>query len=171
MPYSYSLFKNEIRNHIVDNFPTETKILDVGAGSGTYGRMLRPHYNIVDAVEIFPNYIQMFNLHEIYGNIHIADILEFDYSNYDYVIMGDILEHIPTEKAQDLLNRMHNTGKKVLIAVPYQYEQGEEFGNIHETHHQPDLTIGVMYQRYPMLRLLYGDDKYGYFINYVPPIK
>lgn len=171
MPYSYSLFKDQVRNHIVDNFPKHTKILDVGAGSGTYGRMLRPHFDRIDAVEIFPEYIKMFNLEEVYNKIHIADILEFSFIEYDYIIMGDILEHIPTPKAEALLRTMHYSGKKVLIAVPYQYEQGAEFGNIHETHHQPDLTVGVMYQRYPMLRLLYGDDKYGYYINYIPPVK
>lgn len=171
MPYSYSLFKEEVRNHIVDNFPKETRFLDVGAGSGTYGRMLNPHYENVDAVEIFPEYIKMFNLHEVYKTIHVVDIKEFNYHEYDYIIMGDILEHIPIDDAQILVNAMHSAGKKLLIAVPYEYEQGEEFGNIYETHHQPDLTVGVMYQRYPMLRLLYGDSKYGYYINYIPPIK
>lgn len=171
MPYSYSLFKDQVRDHIVDNFPKHTKFLDVGAGSGTYGRMLKPHYEKVDALEIFPEYIKMFKLEEVYNKIHIGDILDFSFLAYDYIIMGDVLEHIPTEKAQALLRTMHYTGKNVLIAVPYQYEQGEEFGNIYETHHQPDLTMGIMYQRYPMLRLLYGDDKYGYYINYIPPIK
>jgi 16S rRNA A1518/A1519 N6-dimethyltransferase RsmA/KsgA/DIM1 with predicted DNA glycosylase/AP lyase activity len=172
MPYSYSLFKNEIRNHIVDNFPKETKILDVGAGSGTYGSMLNPHYKSIEAVEIFPNYIQMFNLEQIYEKVHIANVMEFPLFDYEYIIMGDILEHLSVHDAQTLLNKIHYDLKlKMLIAVPYQYEQGEEFGNVHETHHQPDLTVGIMYQRYPMLRLLYGDDKYGYYINYVPPIK
>lgn len=172
MPYSYSLFKTEIRDHLVDNFPKETSFLDVGAGSGTYGRMLKPHYNRIEAVEIFPNYIEMFKLTECYDKIHAANILEFPIFDYDYIIMGDILEHLRVEDAQALLNKIHYDLKlKMLIAVPYKYEQGEEFGNIHETHHQPDLTVGVMYQRYPMLRLLYGDEKYGYFINYIPPIK
>ena len=71
----------------------------------------------------------------------------------------------------DLLNKIHRMGKKAMVAVPYKFEQGEEYGNIHETHHQPDLTVAIMYQRYPMLRLIYGDLRYGYYINYIPPIK
>jgi len=171
MPYSYGEFKTQIRNHIVDNFPKHTRILDVGAGSGTYGKMLRPHYKKIDAVEIFPEYVKNFKLEEIYNKVHIADILDFNFIPYNYVIMGDVLEHIPKEKAEALIRAIHYCGKNLMIAVPYQYEQGEEFGNIYETHHQPDLTVAVMYQRYPMLRLLYGDDKYGYYINYIPPIK
>lgn len=171
MPYSYGEFKTEVRNHIVDNFPRETKILDVGAGSGTYGNLLKEHYNIIDAVEIFPNYIDMFNLKDIYNKIHIGDIMNIETDEYDYIIMGDILEHLRFMDAIILLEDLTKKGKKVLVAVPYQYEQGEEFGNIYETHHQPDLTVAVMYQRYPMLRLLYGDNKYGYYINYIPPIK
>lgn len=171
MPYSYGEFKNDIRNHIVDNFGKKTKILDVGAGSGSYGKLLKQHYDVVDALEIFPKYIEMFNLETIYSKVIVGNILEFDYSEYDYIIMGDILEHIPAKEAQALLEKMYEDRKYVMVAVPYQFEQGEEYGNIYETHHQPDLTIGIMYQRYPTLRLVYGDNRYGYFINYIPPIK
>ncbi len=171
MPYSYSHYKNEVRDHIVDNFQRDLKILDVGAGSGTYGHLLRPHYDTIDALEIFPEYIKMFNLESVYNNVIIGDILDFDISTYDYIIMGDILEHLQLVSAQNLIDKIGFLGKKVLVAVPYNYEQGEEFGNVYETHHQPDLTIGKMYQRYPSLRLLYGDMNYGYYINYIPPIK
>jgi 16S rRNA A1518/A1519 N6-dimethyltransferase RsmA/KsgA/DIM1 with predicted DNA glycosylase/AP lyase activity len=171
MPYSYGEFKNEVRNHIVDNFGKQTKILDVGAGSGTYGRLLKPHYDVVDAIEIFPDYIKNFNLESVYNKVIIGNILDFDFSSYDYIIMGDVLEHITVNEAQLLIKKMHESDKNILVAVPYKFEQGEEYGNIYETHHQPDLTVAVMYQRYQMLRLIYGDSRYGYFINYIPPIK
>jgi phospholipid N-methyltransferase len=171
MPYSYGEYKLEIRDHIVDNFPNSTRILDVGPGSGSYGRLLKQHYPQLDAVEIFPHYIDQFNLQEFYRNIYIGDILDFDVTNYDYIILGDVLEHIPVDKAISLMYKFYNAGKKVLVAVPYKFIQGEEFGNIYETHHQDDLTIAIFYQRYPMFRLIYGDLKYGYFINYIPPIK
>ena len=171
MPYSYGEFKNQVRDHIVDNFSKTTRILDVGAGSGTYGKLLKQHYDEVDALEIFPKYIEMFKLETIYSNVIVGDIMEFDISSYDYIVMGDILEHLTVPNATYLMNKFSVLGKNVLIAVPYKFEQGEEYGNIYETHHQPDLTIAVMYQRYPDLRLLYGDNKYGYYINYIPPIK
>jgi 16S rRNA A1518/A1519 N6-dimethyltransferase RsmA/KsgA/DIM1 with predicted DNA glycosylase/AP lyase activity len=171
MPYSYGEFKNQVRDHIVDNFNKETKILDVGAGSGTYGKLLKPHYQIVDALEIFPKYIEMFKLETIYSNVIIGDIMDFDIASYDYIVMGDILEHLTVANATYLMNKFNVLKKNVLVAVPYKFEQGEEYGNIYETHHQPDLTVALMYQRYPDLRLFCGDNRYGYYINYIPPIK
>lgn len=171
MPFSYGEFKTEIRNHIVDNFGPSTRILDVGPGSGSYGNLLKPHYKELYAIEIHEPYINMFNLREIYREVYLGNIISFDLRPYDYIILGDVLEHLTQSDALELLAKIKEQNKKVLVAVPYQYEQGEEYGNIYETHHQPDLTIGVMYQRYPDLRLIYGNNKYGYFINYIPPIK
>ena len=166
MPYSYSLFKDQVRDHIVDNFPKHTKFLDVGAGSGTYGRMLKPHYEKVDALEIFPEYIKMFKLEEVYNKIHIGDILEFSFLEYDYIIMGDILEHLSIKDAKELIKKITHSGKKCLVAIPYTMEQGEVNGNIYETHLQPDLTHEVFLFRYPMMKELYRNHEYGYYINY-----
>lgn len=172
MPYSYSQFKNEVRDHIVDNFPSETRFLDVGAGSGAYGQLLKPHYKNIDALEIFPNYIEMFNLRDIYRTVFEGDIRDFDMTFYDYILLGDIVEHLTVDDAKSLLNKIHcKYRKKMLVAVPYMFEQGEEYGNIYETHHQPDLSVTTFYRRYPMMKLIYGDKNYGYFINYTPPIK
>ena len=171
MPYSYGEFKTQVRDHIVDNFPKSTRILDVGAGSGTYGNLLKPHYDVVDALEIFPEYISMFDLHSKYTTVHVGNIMQFGFEGYDYLVLGDILEHLTVSDATALMNRIDALGKKVLVAVPYMFEQGTEFGNVYETHHQPDLTVAKMYQRYPSLRLIYGDLGYGYYINYIPPIK
>jgi hypothetical protein len=78
--------------------------------------------------------------------------------------MGDVFEHLTFNEARDLLTRMN--GKRVMIAVPYMYRQGEWEGNVYETHWQPDLTPEVMALRYPELKLLVGDAVYGYYINY-----
>jgi hypothetical protein len=161
MPYSYGDYKNEVINHIKDNTSEYSKILDVGPGAGTYGSMLK-HLN-VEALEIYPPYISMFNLTEIYKTIHIGDIREFDIEPYDYIIMGDVLEHLTVEEAKDILSRAKN--KKVMVAVPYLFEQGEEMGNIYETHHQPDLTNELVQERYS-LTPLYTNERYGYYINY-----
>jgi SAM-dependent methyltransferase len=166
MPYSYGEFKNEVRQHLIENFKKDISILDVGCGAGTYSRLLKDHFNNIDGVEIFENYFSMFNLYELYNNLFRISILDFDYSNYDYIIMGDILEHLSIEESTKLLENIQELGIKTLVAVPYLYEQGEEFGNIYETHHQPDLTPEIFLERYPMMRLLFGDDKYGYYVNY-----
>jgi SAM-dependent methyltransferase len=166
MPYSYSLFKDEVKKHFIKNVQKSVKILDVGAGSGTYALLLGDEYPNIDAIEIFPNYLDMFNLQDIYKNVIIGDILETDFDEYDYLIMGDVLEHMTFLQAKNLLDKITAKDKICLVAVPYMFEQQPEFGNVYETHHQPDLTKEIFVKRYPQMKFLCGDDNYGYFVNY-----
>ena len=165
MPYSYGKFNHEIRDKIIEKFSPETEILDVGAGSGVYSDLLWNRFKNLDALEIFPNYIQMFELEKRYRSVIQADIRHFNFNSYGLLIMGDILEHLTTQDAQSILEKVKMNDQGVMIAVPYLYEQGEEFGNIHETHLQPDLTPDIMLERYPDLKLIYGDENYGYYGN------
>jgi hypothetical protein len=80
--------------------------------------------------------------------------------------MGDVLEHITFVQAKNLLDKITAKDKLCLVAVPYMYEQGESEGNVHEIHHQADLTHEIFLERYPCMKLLYKDDGYGYYINY-----
>jgi hypothetical protein len=166
MPYSYSEFKQQIKAHLVSCLPRDIKILDAGAGAGTYADLLCSDFIRIDGLEIHAPYIDVFNLRQKYSNLYLGDIREFDISPYDYVIMGDILEHLSVADAQEVLNRIETGGKKCLVAVPYNFPQGEEFGNVHETHLQPDLTPEIFLARYPMMKCLIGDNRYGYYINY-----
>lgn len=166
MPYSYDYFKIDVCKHIIKTQPQSSKILDAGAGSGKYGAMLRMWFNNIDALEIFEPYIEQFNLKEIYNNVYNDNIIHFDIAEYDYIIMGDILEHLSVEDAHNLITKIHLGGKKCLVAIPYTMEQGEVNGNIYETHLQPDLTHDVFLFRYPMLKELYRNHEYGYYINY-----
>lgn len=166
MPYSYGLFKEDVKQHMIDNFPSDLKILDVGCGSGTYCDLLRSEFPFIDGIEIFSEYIRDFNLTMKYRKVMIGDIRQFDYSPYDYVIMGDILEHLSVDDAQRIVNGIHDSKICLLVAVPYLYEQGAEFNNVHETHLQPDLTHDLFLHRYPMMHRIFGDDRYGYYVNY-----
>lgn len=166
MPYSYTLFKDEVKNHLINNVSSSAFILDVGPGCGTYSHLLKEHFPYMDAIEIFENYIEQFDLHNKYSNVIVGDIREFDFSHYDYIILGDVLEHLSVYDAKVILNTIQENSIKCLVAVPYQYEQGTYMDNVHETHLQPDLTHDLFLHRYPMMKLLVGDDKYGYYINY-----
>ena len=167
MPYSYSLFKNEFKQHLIDSeFSRKINILDVGAGSGAYAHLLKNDFPLIDAIEIYPNYIEMFNLNEYYRNVFIGNIMTFDFSEYDYLIMGDIIEHLKIEDAQKLLFDINKKEKCCMISVPYLFEQGEEYGNKYEIHHQSDLTDEIFLERYPSMKLLWNDNNYGYYINY-----
>lgn len=165
MPYSSTAFKEEIKDHLLEHIPGMARVLDVGPGCGTYGMMLNSE-RIIDAVEIFEPYIDTFNLRDKYTKVFNGNILSFDFSIYDYIIMGDVLEHIPKYEAINLVKRIDDDGIHCLIAVPYLYEQGEYMDNIHEVHHQADLTHEIFLQRYPSMKLLFKDEGYGYYINY-----
>lgn len=168
MPYSYKDFKKQVKVHFLDYIPLTTRILDVGPGSGTYGKMLRPAGYKVDCLEIWQPYVEKYKLSALYNNVFVGDILEFDIKGYDYVILGDILEHISLDKAQMLIREI--TAKKIncLVAVPFEFEQGISDHNIYEIHLQSDLTLANVLIRYPELSVLYSNDRYGYFINYIP---
>ncbi len=167
MPYSYDYFKIDVCKHIIKTLPQQSsKILDVGAGSGKYGRMLRFNFNQIDAVEIYEKYIEEFDLKVVYDNIYVDNIVSFDITNYDYIILGDVVEHLSIENAHNLLSKIHLSDKKCLVAIPYTMEQGEVNGNIYETHLQSDLTHEIFLFRYPMMKELIRNKDYGYYINY-----
>lgn len=162
MPYSYDYFKQEFYYHMKSTFPLGMNILDVGAGSGQYGRNLNDKFKI-NALEIFEPYVEQFGLKYIYDNVIIGDIRQFNTSGYDYIIMGDIIEHLTYEEATEVLNGIKC---KYMFAIPYTMKQGEVNGNIHETHHQDDLTHELVLTRYQGIRCLFRNLDYGYYVNY-----
>lgn len=171
MPESYGYFKNEVKNYIKENIPLNNKILDVGPGIGTYSNLLRGFGYKMDCIEIWEPYIHDFNLKEKYDNVYLGSIIDFDISDYDFIILGDVLEHLTKEDAVKLIEKIHVLGKKCLVAIPYTMEQGEYHGNIYETHLQSDLTLEIMSERYPQLEMIYSNTQYGYFITHRTQIR
>jgi hypothetical protein len=168
MPTSYPIFKDSVQNWFLENVPFNTKIMDVGAGCGTYSQLLRGYGYKMDAIEIWEPYIEKYDLKSKYDKVWNWDFINMPvgaYDDYDFFIMGDILEHLSVDEGQWILSFLRLKGKKFLVAVPYQMEQGEHEGNMYETHLQPDLTPEIMEERYPELELLYGNNFYGYYIN------
>jgi hypothetical protein len=168
MPTSYPIFKDSVRNWFLENVPFNTRIMDVGAGCGTYSQLLRGYGYKMDAIEIWEPYIEKYDLKSKYDKVWNWDFINMPvgaYDDYDFFIMGDILEHLSVDEGQWILSFLRLKGKKFIVAVPYQMEQGEHEGNMYETHLQPDLTPEIMEERYPELELLYGNNFYGYYIN------
>lgn len=160
MPYSYNQLKEQARDFLLGDILNTDRVLDIGPGAGTYARLL-PEIRM-DCLEIYKPYVKQFHLGQFYNTVHIGDARTFEhYDWYSYLILGDVFEHLNSDDARAFLNK--NQDKKMLIAVPYLFEQGEWEGNIHETHHQPDLTPELMRTRYPELELIFGDEQHGYY--------
>jgi autotransporter strand-loop-strand O-heptosyltransferase len=165
MPHSYEFFKDDIKKWFITNVPKHKRILDVGPGVGTYSNLLRSHGYRIDAVEIYAPYVQKYDLINKYDNVFIGDICKFDFKDYDFIIFGDVIEHLHKEDAIELHERLIKQKKEFLYAVPWMMEQGEHEGNIHETHHQPDLTPDVLQERYPEMYSLFENEWYGYYVH------
>jgi len=149
--------KPAILKYVLENIRKDAKILDVGFGSGVYGKLLRAfYYQNIDGVDVYDKNIHEMGLDKIYDNIFIENILNFHFDHYDLIIMGDVLEHIELEAAQELLLRFMDDNKcsTMIISIPYEYEQGELYGNSHEKHLQDKVTEEYMKRHYPYLKLI-----------------
>jgi hypothetical protein len=137
------------------------KICDVGPGNGTYYNAIGKDYYWI-GVEIWHNAVEY--LKDKYDKVYEEDIRNFEYpEDYDLIIFGDVLEHLTVEDAQAVLKEAKLHSKAILVAVPYNYEQGPLYGNNAEYHLQPDLTFEIFNKRYPNFDLIWGSNSNGYF--------
>jgi hypothetical protein len=145
-----------VREYVTMRYPPSTTVLDVGAGRGKY-RDLLGEYDKVDAVEVFEPVIESEHLADRYRRVFHANVTQFapdpNRPKYDVVIMGDVLEHIEVNDARRVLDLFLADDSDVIVVVPYLFPQGEEDGNVHQCHVQDDLTVHVMHDRFPTLRL------------------
>lgn len=167
MPFSHSILKNDVRVYFEKNINTNSKILDIGAGVGTYSKFLRDLGYKMDCIEVWLPYVIQYKLNELYDNVIIGNIMNYNICNYDVIIMGDVLEHLSIDDSLKLMDSIEANNQICLVAVPYQLEQGEHYGNKYEIHKQSDLTNEIVLNRYKNLRLLFKSNchQYGYYIN------
>ena len=134
---------------------TQASILDVGAGWGKYRDLLLEYPNM-DACEVWLPYVIEEKLWERYRKVYAVNITDLILRcpPYDLVVMGDVFEHLTIAAAFRVLEYFRGTAAKLLIAVPFEYSQGEEEGNPFEAHQQADLNQAVMRDRYPELNCI-----------------
>ena len=149
MPHSNRSNEEFVKQYIYAKVKPDGAILDVGPGAGMNYDMLADRYSNIDGVEVFEPYVERYGLRNRYRNIFIENVVDFNkFSNYDLVIMGDVLEHLTVSDSVKVLENIIESGSHALIQVPYQYEQGMIEGNVYEIHIQDDLTEEMMNERY-----------------------
>lgn len=136
MPWSSDETESWVRQRISELKPTTA--LDVGAGAGKYGRMIReirPACDI-EAVEIWEPYIERYKLDQVYNTIHVSDLCAFEYPRaYSLTIFGDVLEHVEPRYALQAWQQARRFSDWVILCIPIvHWEQGALAGNRHETH-------------------------------------
>lgn len=156
---SYDAGKPFVCDWIRANFPKDATILDVGVSDGKWRLLLKDYPNI-DGVEVFePNARRSRHL---YRHMYVTDICDFRFDFYDLIIFGDVIEHIDVHRAQKVLEYARPRCTDMVIAVPFLYPQGMEYGNPYEEHLQDDLTREIFSQRYPGHETLFYEPELNY---------
>jgi 2-polyprenyl-3-methyl-5-hydroxy-6-metoxy-1,4-benzoquinol methylase/glycosyltransferase involved in cell wall biosynthesis len=159
-------FKSRIRDYVKRNYGSGLKVLDIGAGSGTYKDLLGDLCSRIDAVEVYEPYVKQFNLRSKYNNVYVQDVVGFSPSeDDDLIISGDVLEHISVEDSKKVLESLYQRAKNIIISVPYMMEQDDLNGNKHESHKQPDLTDEVFLSRYKGFENLFINSRVGVYVK------
>ncbi|MBC7951065.1 MAG: class I SAM-dependent methyltransferase [Rhodospirillaceae bacterium] len=121
------------------------RVVDVGAGSGTYRKLLDGAAADVHwtAVEAWTPYIAEFNLNTLYDEVANQNVCDFSFAEAkaDLVIFGDVVEHMTKEEAIEVVTRAVDAAPYVIISIPVvYYPQDEVNGNPFERHVKDDWT-------------------------------
>ena len=100
------------------------RVLDIGAGSGKYGKLVRKMKKDahITGIEIDQDVIKNEKLDTIYDDIAGKLALEFlltnPLKNYDLVVIGDCIEHMKKSEGIDLLNLLNYRSSFVFVVTP-----------------------------------------------------
>lgn len=136
MPTSDPTAISTVLSAILDLDPLPRRALDVGPGCGKYGFLLREYLHgldVLDAVDPWPQ--AMFgSAPALYNTILPRAFPDcVDVSNYDLILMVDVLEHFDAPLPP--LAHAISAGARVVLSTPHDpAPQGAYGGNPWETH-------------------------------------
>lgn len=165
MGYSLRGGKPETAEWFKQNQKNITRVLDIGAGSGTYARLIKQEFNLCHtaewvAVEAWTEYISKFGLADLYDRVINQDARTLDWSQLGYfsvAIAGDVLEHMTKAEAVELVDRVLQHSETLIVSIPIVYmPQDAVEGNPFEVHVKPDWTHDeVMSTWAPLIKNFY----------------
>jgi len=145
MPYSSPAGKNYILKVLDKIIRSEDaskayRVLDVGAGSGTYSMLYRSYLpGHWTAYEVWAPYVDRFDLRAKYDWIVVGNIRFADPGSFDIAFFGDVIEHMTKEDAVTVVQRLLLSSRYIIISIPiWYYPQEESEGNPYEAHVKPD---------------------------------
>lgn len=138
MPGSFNNFDLPVRCLLQKLQPG--RVLDIGCGSGKYGRFARecvPAAHLT-GIEIEASYIERFQLRSLYDEVRVGDawneLRRRPEESFDLCIIGDCIEHMPKSQGLDLLNLLAYRTQYTLVLFPEFSVQGAVNGIDSETH-------------------------------------
>jgi len=110
MPYSSNTFDDVLVDHV--NRLNPEKVLDVGAGAGKNSKLIHDRClakpKEIHAVEPTSHYVDLYSLKKSYEHVYQMDIITWlknnSETNYDLVLMTDVLEHLFKSEVFDVLD-------------------------------------------------------------------
>jgi len=110
-------------NRVLNEVPNNSKILDVGTGSGLLGKLFKfANRNIIiDGIE--PSLYASKLISDEYRNFYNGLLQDFQseiiMENYDYIIFADVIEHIdnPVEVLKDFFKQL-SLKTRIIISTP-----------------------------------------------------
>lgn len=133
MPFSSESGKTAIK-WVVSKLPKKDRMLDIGAGCGTYAKMFpAKHWT---GVEVWEPYVEKYGLKNLYNDLIVKDATELEFNeHYDVAFAGDVLEHMSSEEAIKLIKKLKACADTVIISIPIgHYPQGPYEDNPYEIH-------------------------------------
>jgi SAM-dependent methyltransferase len=112
-------------------------VIDMGAGYGKYGMLVRefaPGVERVDAVDVSPP------RYAVYDHVYLGDIrrlgesLPADAPRYDLALFLDVLEHLEKPQGWMVLEDIASRAARVLVTTPWGFRPQEIPGMPFETH-------------------------------------
>lgn len=118
--YSYTTF-DDLTLHLLQQIKP-AKILDIGAGEGKYGKLVRAagmdcH---LTAIEFEPERraeLLALGYNEVRSQSAL-DLMKNPAETFDVVILGDVIEHMRKSEGQDLLEYLNYRATYILIVTP-----------------------------------------------------
>jgi len=140
--------KEQILQWFQSNESQIKNIVDIGAGSGTYIKLIKEDAKCcVNAhwvgIEAWKPYVTEFNLIDRYDQVLNADVRGVDWTTLDpcVVIAGDVLEHMSKNDAMRLVHYVMESTKTMIISIPIRHMPQEAInGNPFEEHVKDDWT-------------------------------
>jgi len=111
--------------HWVQMLPSPPlSILEVGCGNGKLCRLLKDMQYDVTGIDIVPGPYERKGYEFVIHNLQEGE-MPFADKVFDYCVSFDVLEHIETEKINDVLWEMFRVAKNIILMVPCHHNTGK----------------------------------------------